>query len=161
MSPEPVVTEASEEPSVDQRGFTMLEILIVVTIIGALMAIVANRFLDRQVDAKVSLAGTQMRQLEQALELYRLDNGRYPTTDQGLSALVREPTTGPTPRRYPPGAYVSARLILDPWEQDFHYSMPGEHNAHAFDLYSFGPDGQEGGASLDADIVNWDVGAID
>lgn len=145
--------------SEDRRsGFTMLEILIVVTIIGALMAIVANRFLDRQVDAKVSLAATQLRQLEQALELYRLDNGRYPTSEQGLAALVREPTSGPTPKRYPPGAYVSAKLILDPWQQEFQYTLPGEHNAHAFDLFSFGPDGQPGGEALNADIVNWDTG---
>lgn len=141
----------------EQSGFTMLEILIVVTIIGALMAIVANRFLDRQVDAKISLASTQMRQLEQALELYRLDNGRYPTTEQGLGALVREPSTGPTPRRYPPGAYVSAKLIRDPWEEDFQYEIPGEHNAHAFDLFSYGPDGKQGGDAVNADIVNWDT----
>ena len=144
-----------------QAGFTMLEILIVVTIIGALMAIVANRFLSRQVDAKVSLTTTQLRQLEQALELYRLDNGRYPTTEQGLRALAREPTSAPAPRRYPPGAYVEARLLRDPWDQEFHYMLPGEHNAHAFDLYSYGPDGQEGGEALDADIVNWDTEAIE
>ncbi len=144
-----------------QAGFTMLEILIVVTIIGALMAIVANRFLSRQVDAKISLTATQLRQLEQALELYRLDNGRYPTTEQGLRALAREPSAGPTPKRYPPGAYVEARLLRDPWDGDFQYLLPGEHNAHAFDLYSYGPDGQEGGESLDADIVNWDTEAIE
>ncbi len=152
------MSEKQETKRVKQAGFTMLEILIVVTIIGALMAIVANRFLDRQVDAKVSLAGTQMLQLEQALELYRMDNGRYPTSDQGLEALVREPSTGPTPKRYPPGAYVSANLLLDPWQETFHYRLPGDHNQHAFDLFSFGPDGQEGGESLNADIVNWDVG---
>jgi general secretion pathway protein G len=148
----PNQTEAEAE-----RGFTMLEILIVVTIIGALMAIVANRFLDRQVDAKISLAGTQMRQLEQALLLYQLDNSRFPTTEQGLEALVREPTSSPTPRRYPPGAYVGANLIFDPWGQEFQYTVPGEHNAHAFDLYSFGPDGQQGGESQNADIANWDA----
>jgi len=144
-----------------QAGFTMLEILIVVTIIGALMAIVANRFLSRQVDAKISLAATQMRQLEQALELYRLDNGRYPTTEQGLRALAREPSTGPTPKRYPPGAYVEARLLKDPWDVEFNYVLPGDHNAHSFDLYSYGPDGEEGGEAVNADIVNWDTEAID
>ena len=151
------MSEKQETKRIQQAGFTMLEILIVVTIIGALMAIVANRFLDRQVDAKISLAGTQMRQLEQALELYRMDNGRYPTSDQGLEALVREPSTGPTPKRYPPGAYIKAKLLLDPWQETFHYRLPGDHNQHAFDLFSFGPDGQEGGESLNADIVNWDV----
>ncbi len=166
MSPDPLLRDelpcqAEPDGARQPSGFTMLEILIVVTIIGALMAIVANRFLDRQVDAKISLAHTQMHQLEQALELYRLDNGRYPTTEQGLRALVREPSAEPTPRRYPPGAYLSAKLIRDPWEQKFQYALPGAHNAHAFDLYSFGPDGQEGGESLDADIVNWDTEAID
>ena len=166
MSPEPLLRDepscrAEPDRAREPAGFTMLEILIVVTIIGALMAIVANRFLDRQVDAKISLTRTQIHQLEQALELYRLDNGRYPTTEQGLLALVREPSSEPAPRRYPPGAYLSAKLIRDPWEQKFQYALPGAHNAHAFDLYSFGPDGQEGGESLNADIVNWDVEAID
>ncbi len=166
MSPEPLLRDepscrAEPDRAREPAGFTMLEILIVVTIIGALMAIVANRFLDRQVDAKISLTRTQIHQLEQALELYRLDNGRYPTTELGLRALVREPSSEPAPRRYPPGAYLSAKLIRDPWEQEFQYELPGAHNAHAFDLYSFGPDGQEGGESLNADIVNWDAEAID
>jgi general secretion pathway protein G len=166
MSPDPILRDeprrhAKPDGAREPSGFTMLEILIVVTIIGALMAIVANRFLDRQVDAKISLAHTQMRQLEQALELYRLDNGRYPTTEQGLRALVRQPISEPAPRRYPPGAYLSAKLIRDPWEGEFQYTLPGAHNAHAFDLYSFGPDGLEGGETVNADIVNWDTGAID
>ncbi len=166
MSPEPLLHDepscrAEPDRAREPAGFTMLEILIVVTISGALMAIVANRFLDRQVDAKISLTRTQIHQLEQALELYRLDTGRYPTTEQGLRALVREPSSEPAPRRYPPGAYLSAKLIRDPWEQEFQYALPGAHNAHAFDLYSFGPDGQEGGESLNADIVNWDAEAID
>ena len=122
MSPEPLLLDepscrAEPDRARDPAGFTMLEILIVVTIIGALMAIVANRFLDRQVDAKISLTRTQIHQLEQALELYRLDNGRYPTTEQGLVALVREPSSEPAPRRYPPGAYLSIQ---------FHGSFTGE-----------------------------------
>lgn len=157
------MSEKRETSRVEHRtreaGFTMLEILIVVTIIGALMALLANNFLDRQVDAKISIAQTQLRKLEQALELYRMDNGRYPTSDQGLEALVREPSSGPTPKRYPPGAYIPQNLVLDPWQQDFQYRYPGDHNQHAFDLFSFGPDGQEGGEAINADIVNWDVGA--
>ena len=140
-------------------GFTLLEILIVVTIIGALMALLANQFLGRQQEASVKIAGMQIRKLEQALELYRMDNGRYPTSEQGLEALVREPTLDPAPRRYPPGAYLKVVDLHDPWNEPFYYQRPGEHNAHSFDLFSLGPDGLEGGENLDSDIVNWDLGA--
>ncbi len=144
-------------PARNSPGFTMLEILVVVLIIGMLTAYMATNMIQRADQAKVSLATTQIRQLEQALELYKLDNGRYPTADQGLEALVRAPGMEPLPRRYPPGGYVKLDAIQDPWSTQFQYMRPGDHNGHSFDLFSYGPDGLEGGEGEDADIVNWDT----
>jgi general secretion pathway protein G len=124
-------------------------------IIGLLMTVLATNLVGRSVDAQIQLTRTQIRQLEQALEMYRLDSGRYPTADQGLEALVREPASEPRPRRYPPGGYVRPEAIKDPWDSPYQYRVPGEHNAHSFDLYSFGPDGVDGGEGQDADIANW------
>lgn len=139
-------------------GFTLLEILIVVMLIGMLMAAVATQLFGRAQQAQVDLAGTQLHQLEQSLELYKIDNGRYPTNEQGLEALVREPQTEPRPRRYSPGGYVKARMLSDPWGMTYQYQVPGAHNERSFDLFSFGPDGVAGGEAENADIVNWDTG---
>jgi len=138
-------------------GFTLIEILVVVLIIGLLSSVLATTLLGRADDAKIQLASTQIRNLERSLELYKLDNGRYPTTEQGLEALVREPASDPRPRRYPPGGYVKRDAISDPWGMPYQYRLPGQQNTHSFDLYSLGPDGAEGGEGSDADIVNWDT----
>ncbi|NRA03516.1 MAG: type II secretion system major pseudopilin GspG [Myxococcales bacterium] len=137
-------------------GFTLLEILVVVMIIGLLMSVIASRFIGRAQEAQVTLAATQLRQLEQALEMYRLDNGRYPSQNQGLEALVREPSSEPLPRNYPPGGYVRTDGIVDPWGVTYQYVTPGEHNSFSFDLLSYGPDSIAGGEGENADIVNWD-----
>lgn len=142
-----------------QQGFTLLEILIVVMIIGLLTTILATNLIGRSVDAQRQLCATQLRQLEQALEMYRLDNGRYPTAEQGLDSLVHEPPGEPRPRRYPPGGYLRADALKDPWSSPYQYRIPGQRNAHSFDLYSYGPDGVEGGEGQDADIANWDTTA--
>ena len=139
------------------EGFTLIEILVVVLIIGLLTAVLATNLFSRADDAKFQLAKTQLRQLEQSLELYRLDNGRYPSADQGLEALVREPSIEPLPRRYPAGGYVKRESISDPWGVQYQYRLPGSYNTHSFDLMSFGPDGLEGGEGSDSDIGNWDV----
>ena len=139
------------------EGFTLIEILVVVLIIGLLTAVLATNLFSRADDAKYQLAKTQLRQLEQSLELYRLDNGHYPSADQGLEALVREPSIEPRPRRYPAGGYVKRESISDPWGMTYQYRLPGSYNTHSFDLMSFGPDGLEGGEGSDADIGNWDV----
>lgn len=141
-----------------QAGFTLLEIMIVVMIVGLLMTVIATQLIGRAQTAQVDIAATQLRQIEQALELYKLDNGRYPTTDQGLDALVREPTSEPRPRRYNPGGYLSQKMLLDPWQAPYQYQAPGANNQRTFDLYSFGPDGVQGGEGENADIVNWDTG---
>lgn len=138
-------------------GFTLLEILVVVMIIGLLSTILVTNLVGRSVDAQIQLTATQVRQIEQALEMYRLDAGRYPTSEQGLGALVREPGSDPRPRRYPPGGYMRSKSLTDPWGNPYQYRVPGDHNGHSFDLFSFGPDGVEGGEGSDADIVNWDT----
>ena len=142
------------------QGFTLIEILVVVLIIGLLATILASNLIGRADDAKISLARTQIKQLEQQLEMYKLDNGRYPTDDQGLKALVRAPASDPQPKRYPPGGYVKADAITDPWDTRYQYRTPGQHNAHSFDLFSFGPDSQEGGEGEFSDIGNWSTSEL-
>jgi general secretion pathway protein G len=137
------------------EGFTLLEILIVVTIIGVLMAIIAPQFLGRAEEAKIKMAGMQIEKTSGAIEVYRLDNGTYPTTDQGLLALVRPPTSGPQPRRYSPGGYAKDKELLDPWGAPLFYVAPGQFNTSGFDLCSLGPDGQPGGDGTNADICNY------
>lgn len=146
-----------ERPRTDY-GFTLIEILVVVLIIGLLTTYLATNLIGRAEEAKITLARSQLRTLGDQLELYRLDNGRYPNDSQGLEALVREPSAEPSPKRYPPGGYVKADAIIDPWGNPYQYRVPGDFNTHSFDLYSFGPDGTEGGDGTDSDIVNWDEG---
>ena len=140
------------------EGFTLLEILIVVTIIGVLMAVVAPRFLGRAEEAKVKLAQVQVDKIAGTIDLYRLDNGTYPTTDQGLAALVSQPTSGPQPRRYQAGGYARDKDLQDPWGGPLVYVAPGAVNTSSFDLCSLGPDGQPGGEGSNADICNYTTG---
>ena len=137
-------------------GFTLIEIMAVVLIIGLLSTIVGAAIF-RQVDrARVTAARAQLSSLEGVLELYRMDNGKFPTTEQGLLALVEAPTSEPVPRNYPAGGYLKdGRLPLDPWGEPYHYEIPGASNPHAYDLWSFGADGAPGGEGVDADIGNW------
>ena len=139
-------------------GFTLIEILVVVLIIGLLTTVLATNLIGRAEEAKIKLAATQIKTLSDQLELYRLDNGRYPSESQGLGALVRMPSSDPQPRRYPPGGYVRSDSIIDPWNGPYQYRMPGQHNTHSFDLSSLGPDGIEGGEGASEDIGNWDEG---
>ena len=143
-----------------RAGFTLIEIMAVVLIIGLLSTIVGAAIF-RQIDrAKVTAAKAQLTSLEGVLELYRMDNGRFPTTEQGLAALVSVPTIDPVPRNYPQGGYLKdRRLPSDPWDEPYHYEMPGTNNPHAFDLWSFGADNAPGGEGVDADIGNWAEGA--
>ena len=136
-----------------------MEILVVVLIIGLLTTVLATNLLSRADDAKIQLAQTQIRQLEQQLEMYKLDNGRYPSEDQGLDALAHEPSGEPRPRHYPAGGYVKADSIIDPWDMPYQYRNPGQHNAHSFDLYSLGPEGVENSSSGNVEIANWESGS--
>ena len=139
-------------PPSHQKGFTLLEIMVVIVILGLLVAIVAPNVLENQDKAMVEKTRADIAVLEQALDMYKLDNHRYPTTDQGLEALVTRPDFGPQPGSYRNDGYIK-RLPKDPWGGDYQYLSPGEHGK--FDLYSLGSDAQEGGSGLAADIVNW------
>jgi len=135
-----------------QQGFTLLEIMVVILIIGLLGTIVTPHVLDNLDTAKVEKAKADIHSIEQALDQYKLDNNDYPTTDQGLESLLNKPTISPEPKNYRPSGYIK-RLYQDPWGNDYHYLQPGEHGS--FDLYSLGKDNQSGGEELDADITNW------
>jgi general secretion pathway protein G len=143
-----------------RRGFTLIEIMAVVLIIGLLSTIVGAAIF-RQVDrARVTAARAQLSSLEGVLELYRMDNAKFPSTEQGLLALVEAPTVDPIPRNYPEGGYLKdGKIPVDPWGEPYHYEMPGTNNPHAYDLWSFGADGAPGGEGVDADIGNWSESA--
>lgn len=137
------------------RGFTLIEIMVVVVIIGILIGLIAPNILGRVDKARVTAAKTDIATLEQALEMYRLDNHNYPSTDQGLEALVVKPGGEPEAKNWNPEGYLKkGKLPLDPWGHAYQYLQPGQDN-RAFDLFSFGADGREGGEKYDADIGNW------
>lgn len=136
-------------------GFTLIEIMVVIIILGLLAAIVMPRIVGETDRARYEQAKVQMRILEDALKRYKLDNGRFPTTDQGLESLVAPPTTGAVPRNYPTGGYLDKPEIpTDPWGNNYVYVSPGQ-NGPDFDLKSFGADGLEGGEGYDADLESW------
>lgn len=138
-------------------AFTLIEIMAVVIIIGLLTTIVGAAIFQQVDKARVATARNQISNLEGVLELYRMDNGRFPTSEQGLDALVHAPTGDPAPRNYPPGGYLKGgKVPLDPWSNPYFYESPGQHNPHAFDLWSQGADGKLGGDGTDADLGNWD-----
>jgi general secretion pathway protein G len=136
-------------------GFTLIEIMVVVVILGLLAAIVAPNVIRRIDDAQLAKARQDIRSFETALNLFRMDNFKYPTTEQGLQALVAQPND-PTIRNWKPGGYVSGGLRKDPWGNDYVYVNPGEHGLE-YDLYTLGADAQEGGEGINADIGNWNV----
>jgi general secretion pathway protein G len=133
------------------RGFTLLELMVVIVIIGVLAALVATNVLPRIGQARVTAAKTDITSIANALKIYKLDNGRYPTTDQGLQALVTKPTTGTIPNGWK--GYLD-KLPDDPWQKPYQYAAPGSHGTD-FDVFSFGADGQPGGEGEDADIGSW------
>jgi len=137
-----------------QSGFTLIEIMVVVVILSILAAIVVPRIMDRPDEARIVKAKQDIRAMEAALNLYRLDNYNYPSTEQGLEALISQPTTPPEPPNWKEGGYVD-RLPRDPWGSDYQYLSPGENGT--FDLYSLGADGQLGGEGIAEDIANWDL----
>jgi len=145
-------------PARRARGFTLIEIMAVVLIMGLLMSVVGISIKNQIDKARLATAKAQITQLESALEFYRMDNGRYPTTEQGLEALIREPTGDPQPRNYPPGGYLKKRdALLDPWGERFQYANPGTNNPHSYDIWTQGADAAPGGEGGDADIGNWDA----
>ena len=135
-----------------QSGFTLIEVMVVVVILGILAAIVVPRIMDRPGEARATKAASDLRALESALNLYRLDNFRYPTTEQGLEALVERPKSAPEPRNWRSGGYMD-RVPTDPWGNPYQYLSPGTEGD--VDIYSLGADGRPGGEGEDADIGNW------
>jgi len=134
------------------RGFTLIEILVVIVILGILAALIVPRVMDRPDQARAVAAKADIAAIMQGLKLYRLDNGMYPTTDQGLMALVRKPERGDIPRNWKSGGYLE-RLPKDPWESDYQYLNPGIRGE--VDVFSLGRDRQPGGEGPDADIGSW------
>src|SRR5450631_3905294 len=140
--------------SAGQGGFTLLEVMVVVVILGILAALVVPKIISRPDEARVIAAKQDIASLMQALKLYRLDNQRYPSTEQGLQALLAKPTSAPIPPNWKPGGYVE-RLPKDPWGNPYQYLNPGLRGE--IDVFSYGADGQPGGAGFDADIGSWDL----
>lgn len=134
------------------RGFTLIEIMVVVVIMGVLAALVVPRLMGRTDDARILAAKQDIATLMQALKLYRLDNQRYPSTEQGLQALVTRPSGGPAPPNWKAGGYLD-RLNKDPWGNAYQYQSPGSRGE--IDVYSYGADGKPGGTGNDADIGSW------
>jgi general secretion pathway protein G len=135
-------------------GFTLIEILVVIIVLGLLAGLVAPRIIGRVGEAKSATARTQIELLVVALDNYRLDNARYPTTAQGLDALRVQPGQAPVPANWR-GPYLRKEIPLDPWGHAYLYTSPGAHNPDAFDLQSLGRDGAPGGEGEDADILSW------
>jgi general secretion pathway protein G len=137
-----------------RSGFTLIELMVVIVILGVLAGLIVPRLTDKPERARVVKAKMQIESLAMALKQFKLDNGFYPSTEQGLAALVNKPTTGETLKYYPEKGYIS-QIPKDPWGHAYIYIHPGEHDD--FDLVSFGADGKEGGEGFDADIGSWEI----
>ena len=138
------------------QAFTLLELMVVVVILGILAAFIVPRISKRPEDARVTKAKIEISNIEQALELYYLDNGMYPSNEQGLRALIETPTTGDVPENWKAGGYLAkSKIPRDPWGNEYVYVSPGTHSED-YDLFSLGKDGVEGGEGYDSDITNWE-----
>lgn len=143
-----------KQNKIKQAGFTLVELVVVVAIIAILAGVVVQRVMDRPADAKIVRAKADIATLSSALQLYKVDNIQYPSSDQGLKALVTKPTLAPEPKNYKTKGYIT-KLPKDPWGNDYLYLSPGQHDE--FDLYSLGSDGVTGGEGEAADITSWDA----
>jgi general secretion pathway protein G len=134
------------------KGFTLIELMVVILIIGVLAALVVPKVMSRPDEAKITAAKVDIATISQQLNMYKLDNGRYPTTEQGLMALVKKPTVAPVPTNWKSEGYLD-RVPKDPWGSPYQYLQPGVHGA--IDVFSFGADRAAGGEGNDADIGSW------
>ncbi len=148
------MTKQKSSPLRHQAGFTLIEIMVVVVILGILAGIVVPRLLGEPEKARRTKAEVQIRGLEQALASFKLDNGFFPSTEQELKALVEKPRTGKTPNHYRSKGYIK-KIPLDPWGNPYVYLSPGIHDD--YDIMSYGPDGASGGEGDDADINSWEI----
>lgn len=137
-----------------ERGFTLIELMVVVVILGILAAFIVPKLLDRPEQARRTKATADIRSLEEALGLFKLDNGFYPSTEQGLQALVSKPTVGRIPSKYAEGGYLR-KVPADPWETPYVYLMPGVHGD--YDIISYGADGVPGGEGNNGDVQSWEL----
>lgn len=138
------------------RGFTLIELMVVIVILGILAGLIVPRIMGRPEEARRMKARVQIESIETALKLYKLDNGYYPTTEQGLQALVEPPAVGQLPRAWRGGGYLEkGKVPKDPWDNEYVYLCPGIHGD--FDLVSYGADGEPGGEDKDQDINNWEL----
>jgi len=135
-------------------GFTLIEVMVVIAILAILAALIVPKVMSRPDEARVVAAKQDIAALMQALKLYRLDSKRYPTTEQGLQALVARPSQAPVPENWKAGGYVE-KLPLDPWGKPYQYLNPGLHGE--IDVFSYGADGVPGGEGFDADVGNWSL----
>lgn len=135
------------------RGFTLIEIMVVVVIMGILAALVVPKLMGRTDDARITAARQDIATLMQSLKLYKLDNQGYPTTEQGLKALITKPNSGPNVPHWKSGGYID-KLPKDPWGNSYQYLSPGVHSE--VDIFSYGADGKPGGTGVDADIGSWE-----
>jgi general secretion pathway protein G len=135
-----------------QMGFTLIEIMVVIVILGILASLIVPKIMGRPDEARIVAAKQDMSSIMQALKLYKLDNQRYPSTEQGLQALVTKPNSEPLPKNWKTGGYLE-RLPIDPWGNPYQYLNPGLHGE--LDIISLGADGASGGEANDADIGNW------
>jgi general secretion pathway protein G len=140
----------------NQRGFTLIELMVVIVILGILAGLIIPRIMGRPEEARRMKARVQIESIETALKLYKLDNGSYPSTEQGLQALVEAPTVGQLPKAWRDGGYLEkGKVPKDPWDNEFIYLSPGVHSD--FDLMSYGADGEPGGEDMNKDINNWEL----
>ena len=137
-----------------QQGFTLIEVMVVLVILGILATLVVPRIMGRPDEARVIAAKQDINSIGQALKLYRLDNHAYPSTDQGLQALVTKPAGPPVPPNWKTSGYLD-RLPKDPWGNEYKYLNPGVHNSNDVDIFSLGADGAAGGEGNDADVGSW------
>jgi general secretion pathway protein G len=144
----------SSRPAGGRLGFTLIEMLVVIIVIGLLAGLVGPRILGRVSEAKTATARTQVELLGMALDNYRLDNGSYPTTEQGLAALEEKPARDPVPINWR-GSYLKKAIPSDPWGRAYGYASPGEHDRTAYDLWTYGRNGEPGGEGDDADVTSW------
>ncbi|MEW6324715.1 MAG: type II secretion system major pseudopilin GspG [Nitrospirota bacterium] len=138
-----------------QHGFTLIELMVVMTILALLAVLVVPKLVGRSDEARVTATKVQIRNIESALQLYKLDNGIYPTTEQGLEALVTQPATSPVPTNWKQGGYLP-KVPLDPWKRPYVYLSPGVNDPD-YDILSFGADGESGGEGPSQDIASWNI----
>lgn len=140
----------------NKNGFSLIELMVVVVILGILASLIVPKFMGRTDEAKQVKAKVDIASIETGLKLYRIDNGTYPSTEQGLSALVEQPDTEPVPQKWVQGGYLEkGKVPKDPWGRDYLYLSPGVHGD--FDIISYGADGAPGGEGKDMDIKSWEI----